>query len=374
MIHVLMVTPRFIQGGIESLLLDIFKYNNRTKVYYELFLYSCEVDCDLISLLKKLKVKVYYADSNRYRGICKKIYEATMLYRHLKRHKYDIVHIHQTALSRSLDLAMARAARVKVRILHAHGSGGIKRKKLIKVIVRPIFKKILDLFATDYFACSFDAAEYLFSNSVIKKKKYYIVKNGIEISRFAYNESSRKKIRQDMNISSNTFLLGNVGRLTYYKNHVYMFNVLAELKKMSEDYKLLLVGDGELRDELDMIIKRMGLDNDVIMFGNSRDIGEMLSAMDCFIFPSICEGLGIAAIEAQCNGLPVVMASHIPIEACINENVYQIPLTSIDEWVKRIHGLKMERINDLSKISSAGYNIETTVYELENKYAMLVKE
>ena len=158
--------------------------------------------------------------------------------------------------------------------------------------------------ATDYWACSWKAADFIFGNK-IPKQKIKIMNNAIDLSRYVYNLQTRIKYRRKYQIDDNECVIGNVGRFVYEKNQEFLIKVFEKLDKMTKEnekkYKLLLVGSGEREKEYKEIVSKTGLENKVIFAGQRSDVAELLQMMDIFCLPSRFEGLPISIVEAQAS-------------------------------------------------------------------------
>ena len=133
---------------------------------------------------------------------------------------------------------------------------------------------------------------------------------------------------------------------------------------------LLLIGAGETFERIKEQVQEYGLEERVIFLGVRKDIASLYQAMDCFVFPSLFEGLGIVAIEAQCSGLPVVGSDVIPKEAAVTNQFHYMSLDdSADEWAKKILEVtKQERKAEIDKIRAAGYDVHDVAEYLEDFY------
>ena len=186
----------------------------------------------------------------------------------------------------------------------------------------------------DYlFACSDRAGEWLFGKKATKKPNYQMIPNGIDLSRFAFDEKKRFQMRKELFIDETALVLGHVGRMTEPKNHKFLLQLFAKYHSENPNSKLLLVGDGELYEEVKQQCKQLKIADDTIMVGSKTNTEDYYQAMDAFLFPSLWEGLGIVAIEAQANGLPCLVSENIPREALVEESVKVLDLRSTDEWL-----------------------------------------
>lgn len=194
---------------------------------------------------------------------------------------------------------------------------------------------------------------------------------------YTFNLEKRQEIRK-ANGFEDRFVIGHVGRFHYVKNHAFMLEVLKELRAYSNEYCLMLVGDGELKDSIKSKAQELGLLDSVKFMGVRKDVPDMLQAMDCFIFPSFNEGLGIGLIEAQASGLPCVANSEgiIPL-AKISDLVSFLPISNGPEiWAKYIDKLRQNNLkrSDMSQaVKNAGFDIQEVTLWLTNFYCNFKK-
>lgn len=167
----------------------------------------------------------------------------------------------------------------------------------------------------------------------------------------------------------NTFVIGNIGRLCYQKNQRFLLNVFSDVYQNMPESRLLLVGDGDDRKELELYAESLGLLDSVIIYGTSNHVEELLCAMDVFAFPSLFEGLGIAMIEAQASGLPVICSDQIPKESVVSDDVYRISVHDRDGWVKallRMDGGRQKCLLENELLSN--YDIRRLSRQMEKIY------
>ena len=277
---------------------------------------------------------------------------------------YDIIHVHGNSSTSVVELFAAKVAGVKKRIVHNHTSKS--EHPLLNRVLHPLYKRCY----THAIACSNLAGQWLFDES-----GFHILKNAINIERFASMFNRRNEIRNSLNIANDDFVLGHIGKFLIMKNHVFIVRVFAKIHQKNPRSKLLLVGDGPLRDEIENEIKQQNLLDSVILAGLRTDIPEMLAAMDAFIFPSLWEGLPLSVLEAQASGLPVFLSSNITKEVAASEHCFFMPLSdSAESWSNAIEenvniDQRKDRIpqNALS-LTKAGFNITKEVDDLRKIY------
>lgn len=227
-------------------------------------------------------------------------------------------------------------------------------------------------FEADLFlSCSREAGEWLFGRRICESSKFYILKNAINIEEYVYNSEIRRSYRKMLEID-NKFVIGHVGRFTEPKNHKFVLDIFEEIHKQNDKAILLLVGYGELYEKMQVVVEEKKLQDCVKFLGNRNDVPALMQAMDCFLFPSLFEGLGIVIIEAQAAGLPVICSEAIPREAYLTDLITVKDLNeSRLEWaneVLRYEKMNWIRENKKNDIIKAGYDIKETTEWIERLY------
>ena len=302
-------------------------------------------------------------------GIKRALQTIIYLYKLIRQNNYDAIHINMGSFFPVLTCAIAaKLSGVKIIIAHSHSSGMYsKRKYIIKNILSPL----LTIFATEYCACSKIAAENLFSKRIIREKKYRIINNAIDSSKFVYNADVIIDIRNKYNILDIYIVIGHVVRFVEVKNHTFLIEMFKEIHKSVPNTKLLLVGEGEMKEKIYNLAEQMHISNAVIFAGQQRNVCDYYQAMDIFVLPSIVEGLGIVAIEAQAAGLPCYVSDNVPNEVAISDmcEVFKLadgPDFLANRIVKR--NLPIERKNMENLIKEAGYDLKSNIAIFENLY------
>lgn len=357
-IRILHVLQRMEAGGTQALLMNLYRNIDRNKVQFDFLVeYPNKqfYDDEIISL----GGKIYYTNVRNDYNLLK---FQKQLKKILNENQYKIIHVHAFTIG-FITLRMAKKCGVPVRIAHSHNNETVRDKKYI---LKKILQKIYPIYATDLFACSEEAGEYLFGN-----KEFKVLNNAIDTSKFQYNEETRIKTREELGINNN-FVVGHVGRLHEQKNHQKLISIFFNIKKKEDNAKLLLVGSGPLEDKIKQQVKEMNLEKDVIFLGNRNDMYKIYQAMDVFIFPSLFEGLGIVAIEAQAAGTPVICSDRLPKIVEITDLCKKIPLEESDaKWAESVN-LEKKDNNDRYKYSeivkNAGYDIIEVAKEMEQYY------
>ena len=235
---------------------------------------------------------------------------------------------------------MAKLRGYKV-ILHAHNNGLQKNGK-IDILTHKIGKFIARLFRFTYFTNSQLSTDFMFGKGV----KAELVYNAIDTQAFSFNSAVRDRIRTEFDCKDKT-VVGFVGRLCMQKNPVFMLRVYAEFYKLCANSELWIVGDGELKCQMEEVIKNLQIESSVKWFGRRNDVNQLMQGMDLLLLPSLFEGLGIVLIEAQSVGLPSVSSAEvIPNEAVVTNYIKLLPLTeSPSFWARK----SLELLSDCGK-------------------------
>lgn len=362
-IRILHVVSTMDYGGVETLLMTIYRRIDREQIQFD-FLCHNRIEAKYTDEILSLGGRMYMVQGPRHGGIINYMKELKSFFR--SHPEYKIVHAHMNRDS-AFSLYEAKCARIPVRIAHSHVAGkktGVTYK-LYETIAKAICRKEL----THAFACSEDAGKDLYGEDI----PFYIVTNGIDVEQFTYDKMKRKECRKALGIENNVRLLGHVGRFDKSKNQQYLINIFEELHQKHPNTKLLLVGDGEKIGMIHTIVKEKGLEKEVLFVGQHRDVSPYYCAMDVFVFPSLFEGLGIVAIEAQTSGLPVIASDTIPREAKITDTMTFVSLKSTYEvWASVIdsamEGIIHDRKASASITLESPYNIHKTLDFLQDFY------
>lgn len=259
-----------------------------------------------------------------------------------------------------------------VTIAHSHSTAS--RGNKIEQIVKNIMQYPIRYIADYLFACSNEAGARLFGKKSLKKENYKVIKNAIDVDKYVFNEVKRNEKRKALDIEDK-FVVGHVGSFTYPKNHKFLIDVFFEIQKQKENSVLLLVGDGELRTQIEKQISDLGIEDKVIITGVVENVNDYMQAMDVFVFPSIFEGLGMAVIEAEATGLPSIVSDKIPKETFIIDSIEKLSLkTSIKTWadITLQYCRNYKRKNTSQDIAKLGYEIKESAQSIEDFYSNII--
>lgn len=190
--------------------------------------------------------------------------------------------------------------------------------------------------------------------------------NSLDYRRFLDIQLSKAEIRAMLNIPQYAYVIGHVRRFCESKNHTFLVSIFQELVQMKENAFLLLVGSGEMKREIIQSLSSLGLVGKTLILSHRPDIPVLMKAMDVFVFPSIYEGFGIVAVEAQASGLKCVMANTLPKDIFITKNAIPMPLKNPTDWARVILDTSIESKNSVSYLSDWDMNNE--IKKLEKLY------
>jgi glycosyltransferase involved in cell wall biosynthesis len=262
----------------------------------------------------------------------------------------------------------------RITIAHAHSSDKYNEDSYLQHIVRWGLYCLTRHVAQYFFACSKEAGLVRYGEKIVISKRFAVWHNAIDYKRFSYQPTKRKKVRENLGISNDCMVIGHVGRLTWAKNHEFLLQVFSEFHKRHSNSVLLLVGDGERREELELLVNRVGLDQAVIFTGGVSNVEDYMNAMDLFLFPSHYEGLGIVNIEAQVNGLPCIISDKVSREVDVSAfgKVKFFPLEEIKVWIRELEKKRIFKNRIGGKVEYKEYNIQYAVQWAEHEYKKIV--
>lgn len=298
------------------------------------------------------------------------------VYKVVRKNNYKIIHINSDMSWKMLLYAIpSRMAGANCIILHAHSTGIDGDHKLVKRMCQIIASPFMKFYGDQLLACSDEAADYVFGRKLCLKKGYKIIKNGIDIKKFKFDELQRTSIRKELGVRDDELLIGNTSRIAYQKNPLFLMEVFFQLNKKMPNSKLLFVGGGDEKyiKLVQNYVNSHGLKDRVIFLGHLDSVAPYLSALDVFVFPSLFEGLGISLIEAQAAGLPCVISDKVPSLAIVTKDAHVLPISlSHDKWAREIQSLAGIRTTDAHiVVGKSGFTTEGAAEELLKIYKSL---
>lgn len=349
-------------GGAENMIMNLYRNIDRDKIQFDFLVHTNE-KCFFDDEIEKLGGKIYrvpYYNMLNYSSYKKALNDF------FKSHpEIAIVHGHLGSCA-YIYLKVAKKYGCRT-IAHSHNS------KPDKINAKNTLYKLFSIktrSVADYFiGCSIKAGQYRYGKKIVNSDRFTVLKNAIDTPKFAYDEKTRSEVRNEFNLTDN-YIIGHIGRFNTVKNHTFLIDILAELVKKDNRVVAMLVGGGDLQPQIEEKVKKLNLRDNVIFTGVRSDANRLLQAMDCFVFPSLYEGLPVTLIEAQAAGLPCIVSDVITKEVQITEQVKYLPLDDPKKWCDAIAKEKANiiRLNSTEIISESGYDIHDTAEWLTDFY------
>ena len=366
-VHVLQVGMTSNIGGLETYLMQQFRHIDRTKLQYDFVNITSEREMVFKNEIIAAGSKVYEICSRHGNPLLHYLKWIILLSRVSK--YYDVIVLNSNGLTYIFPLLAARFFGIPMRVIHSHNSSFEQPIGILKKILIKVNKILLKWNATDYFACSKIAGNWMFG----KGAHYRVIHNATDFTKFVYDPVIRGKVREKLNLEDK-FVIGHVGRFSYQKNHDFIIDIFSAIHKRRADAVLLLVGDAvgdkSLLDLAKLKVHKLNLDDAVFFLGLRDDVPELMQAMDCFILPSLFEGLAVVGIEAQVAGLHSFFSDTITKEIGITRLAHFIPLhAQADVWRDEILNTNFaKRYSPTSEVREAGYDINLSIKEIEELY------
>lgn len=360
-LHVIGVMNR---GGAESMIMNLYRQIDRSKIQFD-FVEHTNMQAVFDEEILSLGGRIYHCP--RFTG--KNYYTYKKWWKRFFQtdgSTYQIVHGHIGSTAAIYLKEAKKNGSFAIAHSHSAGTDNSLKSYLYRILSFPT------RFIADYFfACSKEAGIERYGKKNYYSSNFVLFKNGIDTNKYVYNKEIRNLMRDKYNIS-NEIVIGHVGRFVVAKNHEFILDIFCEFLKRVKDSKLILIGDGPLRNKIESKAKNLGIFDNIIFTGSIPNVNKYLQMIDVFLFPSIYEGLPFALVEAQAAGLPCIISDSIPRECnIVNDLVISLSLkASITEWINRILNVskQINRVDTSKIICDSGYDIKETTKWLEEFY------
>ena len=358
MTNILFISTYLARNGTEAFIMNVFRNLDKRKYHVDFLCFSRKniaYDREIIESGSSLTILPPRRSGFKYLYALNDFFKKNA-------NRYEVVHWCACSCTSVAPLFFSYKYRIPIRIVHSHSSSVTGwHNNLLHRILRPI----ANIMATTKIACSQKALDWFFG-----KSKGIILTNGVQLSSFKYNDDVRQRVREDLGLAMDTKVLGHVGRFEPVKNHVKLIEIFSAFNKSEPDSMLVLIGVGALEQTIRTKVEKMGLKNKVLFLGARNDVPDLMQAMDCFVMPSLFEGLPFVLVEAQASGLPCVISDTIDKSVKIIEKLVFVHLGgSAEEWSEQIKTMiANERIDTTDLVRLAGFSIEETVKALSSIY------
>lgn len=339
-------------GGAESVLMNYYRKMDSSDICFDFFVFSNKEEFFENEIISRNGTIIKADPDDRLRSGMKLLKELG------NSNKYDVIEIHTENAHSVIWVIISYLSGFKKVIVHSHSTNNSKK------VEHFLCKVLLNLLPIKKFSCGKEASKYMFF-----RDNAYLVNNAIDLRKYAYNGTVRKKMRSELGINDE-LILGHVGRFIELKNHKLLLNICKCFITDGVEFKLLLIGDGELFQSIKKMAKKLDIENSVIFTGNVNNVSDYLQAMDLFVLPSYYEGFPTVAVEAQSAGLKCLLSDTITHDVNVTGLVefYSIK-ESPKDWKKKIHAmLPYERIDTSSKLQNRGFDIVTETNKLAKVY------
>lgn len=371
-IRVLHVVHGMDCGGVENFIMNIYRNIDKSKFQFD-FLVHTKKECYFDNEIKKLGGNIYrmpyyfVANSLRYKKAMNLFFN--------KHPEIKIVHGHLGSCSH-IYLYIANIHNCFT-IAHSHSSDFYSLNP--KHILYKYFSWKTTRTANHFFACSNKAGYHRYGKKIVNNKDIYnVIPNAIDTIKYKFNPTTRKIINNELRLNSNQILIGHVGSFYKPKNHYFIIKVFREILNANSEAKLLLIGEGKRKNNVINLVNKMKMSKSVIFLNNTNEIYKYMQRMDCLMFPSKYEGLGIVSIEAQAASLPCVVSDKLPDESKLTDLIFYSSLQAgAKTWannilsrcsIKRdpVYNNKVYKQYDINKLTPWISNFYKTKYELQN--------
>lgn len=359
-LHVIGVMNR---GGAETMIMNIYRNIDRSKVQFD-FVENTDkpavFDNEILSLGGRIYRCPHYNGKNHF--LYKKWWNE--FFREHK-NEYKIIHGHLGSTA-SIYLKIAKKFGI-LTIAHSHNT--IIEKNLSSLLYK-IYSYPTRYIADYFFTCSKVAGISRFGKRVMANcDKSFYLKNAIETRNFQFNTQIRKTVIDELNITGKK-VIGHIGRFNIQKNHAFLIDIFKIIHDEDKNTVLLLLGDGEEKNKIIQKVCDLKIEDSVYFLGVRSDVNRILQAMDIMLFPSLYEGLPVTIIEAQAAGLPCLLSDRITKECKIMDFVEFLSLKdSLEDWAKKtFEMINIQRTDTREQVIAAHYDIKDNVQWLEQFY------
>lgn len=368
MIRVLHIFKVMHRGGAETMTMNVYRKIDRTKIQFDFLCLSNEVG-EYEEEIAKLGGRIFRIAPPSESGYIRHIKNIVEICK--KNGPYKAIHC-PTLFHSGIACMAGYIAKIPIRISHAH-SAGTKDKSIFRTVYQYICRILIKMFATDKIACGEKARDFLFGNSKKTKQEVLILYNGIDLEKYSnVTEQEIIEVKRELNLEDK-FIIGHVGSFYAVKNQKFFIELAKKYKEEKKDVKILLVGDGELKEKIEMEIKENQLQDYFVLPGVREDIYKIMNAIDIFVMPSLYEGFPMVIIEALASGKNCVVSDSISSETQVVPN--SIRFLSLDEdksiWVREIEEMAKRKVNKAERIETLeqkGFSVTKTAQILENIY------
>ena len=362
MVKILQISPTLnFCGGVENYIMNYYRLVDKNEFCFD-FAYHQFSEPNFVEEIHKLGGKTYKLPEFSIKNVKKIEKEFSKI---LEENHYDAIHCHQ-ANGAFLYMRIAKKHGINVRIIHSHQTMAADKftHKIRNIPLLYLGKRRSNV----YFACSNLAGEFLF-----KKKDFFVVNNAVDTTRYSYNLEMRQKLRKELDIKDETYVIGHVGRFCNQKNQPFFLRIARDLLSFGfKNFKIVLVGSGETFELMQTLIKKEDLEDHFILMGARTDTFDLYNMFDLFVLPSNYEGLPVVGVEAQYNGLRIITSTNVTQELNFSGKVEYLKLDNSEDWANGIIEAAKTKPSRVLETPYPQYDIKQQCKNLEEKYLSLI--
>lgn len=369
-VRILHVVKDMRRDGAETMIMNVYRRLDRSRVQFD-FAVSTGEPAAYDEEIKELGGRIFphpepsEAGFSAYRGA---------LSRTINNHgPFAGLHSHVFFFSGYV-LKIAALNRVPLRLAHSHNTQDGREDSPVRKVYRRVMVYLIRKHATHLLGCSRAACRALYREDCFDDPRVRVVPNAVDPEKFRTSPGARSAIRKLLSLPPDEPVIVNVARFHPQKNHRFLVDVFSNLLRRLPQAHLLLVGDGELRPEIERYAASRGTASRVRFLGARDDVPSILSGADLFLLPSLYEGIPLVLVEAQTAGLPCVVSSTVTSEVDLKIGLVRfVGLNNkADLWAEEIlRGLSAPPIEwdfRFKAVRDAGYDVRESAKTLERIY------
>lgn len=330
-------------GGISSLILNLVE-NKEEDFVFDTLAFSYREGERFCQQIQKQGGTCYTMPRFKKEGIQKFI---AYLHQLFGNNAYDAVHCHVAGWLASIFSSVAKKYGCTKFVVHAHTTLYDSRLDRFPV-VQKMNQRINFRIATEYMTCSDIAANYIFGERFLQKKKCTLIPNGMKEALYSeiLTDDEIAAYRREFGVAEGTKVILHVGRFSPQKNHEGILSIAELLKSKTKSFAMILVGDGERYIEIQQYVKDRGLEDMIILPGRRSDISKLMQWADIMILPSHYEGLPTVAVECQASGTPIIISDVVTPQCDMGLNLVQFAnKDDTDMWVTFIEKMCCKKLD-----------------------------
>lgn len=353
-----------ILGGIESIVMNYYRCIDKNKFQFD-FIAPKGSTFPNKDEIEKLGGRIFvvpkYSHPFAYIKAVRKIF---------RENNYKIVHCHMNTMG-IFAMYAAYKEHIPIRILHNHSmiNHFFSRSEFKRNILKYILRTFCKIYPSHFCACSKAAGNWMYG----KNFNYTIFNNGINVDKFKFNPEIRESVRAELGLQDK-LVVGHIGRFCPPKNHIFLVEIFNNLLSLHDNAVLLLIGEGELLDQVKLKVKQLNIEEKVIFLGKQNDTSKYYQAMDVFCLPSRYEGLPVVAVEAQCSGLPCLFSTYVSKESKILDSTKFLSYDdTLDKWSQTMSELaNNQRVDGAEQVRKCNFDMKDEAKKLELYYQKLL--